>query len=493
MRLDRALFATLALHALAMVSMAALLLPGMPGGGIADEVRIQYLAAHPWRWRLGWLPWQLTALSDLVLAAALLRTPWIPRLPAVVTAVLTVAAVIPDQLGQLSWVTEGLALARRDPIAYLVYERRIFVQIAAWATVLYTVAAVGWTWCFAAARTWSRALTVLSLGLWPLFALVSVGPLIGLAPKLVAAGNALGFVALQLWFTLVIEAVLRRTRPRTTYGQWARWRHPRLRWLDPLGESRFLRALGGLLPAVALRSDIRDVIYVNYLVDAERLLPLVPPGLELERLGPGGQLAVFTFLSYRHGNFGPALLGGLRRLLPSPVQTNWRIHVRHPGLGLRGVHFLGTAITATPQALLARWLVTGVPMHVLAGAELSVRDDLHQLRLDPGHGSAPDARLRLRLAPPPTDGPWRAGFPTWPELLAYVVPQDRVLVTEGGRLCRLEIDLGIPLDACQPLEGEVVSDAAHAIAGDAVPFAFAVPAVPFLFREARWHCITGKD
>jgi hypothetical protein len=475
------------LHTLAMISMAALLLPGMPGGGIADPARIQYIATHPWLWRLGWLPWQLTALSDLVLAVALLRTPWIPRVPAVVTALLTVAAVIPDQLGQFSWVTKGLALAAQDPATYLAYERHIFLWIAAWATVLYTIAAVGWTWCFAAARTWNRSLTVLSVILWPLFLVVAVGPLVGIAPALVAAGNAVGFVGLLLWLALVIEAVLRRTRPETAHGQWARWRHPRLRWLDPLGESRFLRAVGSLLPSVSLRSDIRDVIYVNYLVDAERLLPLVPPGLELDRVGPGGRLAVFTFLSYRHGGFGPGLLGRLRRFLPSPVQTNWRIHVRHTGLNLRGVHFLGVGITATPQALLARWLVEGVPMHVLAGAEVGARGDGFALRLDPGRGSAPDARADLRPTPPPTDGPWRAAFPTWRELLAYVVPQDRVLVTDGPRTCRLEIDLGIPLESCQPLEGDVVSEAARTIAGDARAFCFRVPEVSFLFREARWY------
>src|SRR5437762_2536653 len=114
------------MHALAMVAMVALLLPGMPGGGtLADADRIAYVAGHPWLWRLGWLPWQVTALSDLLLAAALLREPAVPRLPAVLTALVTVAAVIPDQLGQLCWITRGIALAQTDPVAYLPYEARI--------------------------------------------------------------------------------------------------------------------------------------------------------------------------------------------------------------------------------------------------------------------------------------------------------------------------------------------------------------------------------
>jgi len=77
--LEAALVITFVAHGLAMLSMIAFLLPGLPGGTTAeDAARIAYIAAHPWLWRLGWLPWQITAGSDLLLAIALLRTPWIP-------------------------------------------------------------------------------------------------------------------------------------------------------------------------------------------------------------------------------------------------------------------------------------------------------------------------------------------------------------------------------------------------------------------------------
>jgi hypothetical protein len=48
---------------------------------------------------------------------------------------------------------------------------------------------------------------------------------------------------------------------------------------------------------------------------------------------------------------------------------------------------------------------------------------------------------------------------------------------------RLEIDLGdIPLDACQPLCGEVSSRAARAIAGDVEAFCFRVPRARLVFE-----------
>src|SRR2546422_1994470 len=110
--LEATLLFNLAIHAIAMVSMALLLLPAMPGGTAPDDARrIAYIAHHPWLWRAGWFPWQLTALADLLLAIALFATPWIPRLAALITVILTAAAIIPDQTGQFLWITRGVQLA----------------------------------------------------------------------------------------------------------------------------------------------------------------------------------------------------------------------------------------------------------------------------------------------------------------------------------------------------------------------------------------------
>ncbi len=482
MGLERALLFSFAMHGLGMLAMVLLLLPGMPGGGTADDLaRVHYIAEHPWLWRLGWLPWQLTALSDLLIGIALVRSPCVPRLPAVLTLLITIAAILPDQLGQALWITRGITLAQTDPIAYLPYEKMIFSWTAAYGAMLYIVGALGWTWCFAAGKLWSRSLTVLSIALWPMFALVGLGPLIGMNPQLVAAGNALAFVMLQAWFLLVTEEVGRRLRPETAHGRWAKWRHPRQALFDLIGNSRFLRACGELVPLVAFRGDVTDVIYVNYLLPAERLGPLVPAGLELDRVGANGSHALFTFLSYRNASFGPRLLGPLRRLLPGVVQSNWRIHVRCPRTGAAGIYFVTNAIDSTPHALAARVLAEGMPMHVLHEADVSPT----RVRLDPGSGTAPDCEATLEPTATPTEGPWREAFASWQEFLAYCVPQDRAMSTQPWQrtLTRQEIDLGVPLDACEPLAGEVRSRAATAIAGDAVPFCFRVPRVRFLFAR----------
>src|SRR5262245_60157856 len=122
------------MHGLGMVAMVLFLLPGMPGGGAVDDAaRISYIASHPWLWRLGWLPWQLTSVSDLLLSFALLRSAWVPRALATITLVVTIAAVIPDQYGQIAWITKGITLAESgDRALYLAYERHIFESTAVW-------------------------------------------------------------------------------------------------------------------------------------------------------------------------------------------------------------------------------------------------------------------------------------------------------------------------------------------------------------------------
>lgn len=505
--LEWALFATWILHGLAMLAMAALLLPVMPGGPTAlDSDRIALVASHPWRFRLGWLPWQLTAVSDLLLAVALLRTAWIPRGPAWAVLLLTVAAVIPDQGGQFLWITQGVELAQSawrggNLDAYLLFERRVFALTGVWAALLYTLAALGWTACLVGGGAWTRVLTGVSALTWGTFLVVTVGPLLPapwtLPGAALAAGNAIGFGLLMLWLALAAEQVMRRSRPQPTFGRWAPWRPPAPgrvgRALAVVANSQFLRRLCSLLPTVEFRSDITDVVYVNYLVPATQLLALVPPGLSLQRLGPESRFAMFTFLTYRHGDFGPALFGPLRRLCGSPVQSNWRIYVRDDRTGKEGVCFVTSAVTTARHSLGARLMAEGMPMHLLAhGSVTRAVDGAMRVVLEPGQGSGPDARLEFAPTADRTlHGPWAQCFADYAAMLRYTVPQDRALSTlpVDRRTVRQEIDLGIPLDSCEPLSGTLQSQAAAAIVGSeaglAAAVCFRVPQVCFRFTGER--------
>lgn len=502
--LEQILLVNLGVHIIALVATALLLLPGLPGGNSAgNAARIGYLAAHPWWWRLGWLPWQAAAVADVLTGLALWRTSWVPRLPAAAVLLFTLLAVAPDQAGQFLWVTRGLDRAAEadrsgDLSLYLDFEKQAYRAVVVWGGTLYLCMAVSWSWCFAAAGTWKRSLTVLSLFTWSLLAIGSVGMLLPTfwrpSPGLVGASNAAGLTLLLFWLALVTEQVLRRARPDEKHGRMAPWRHPGRgifgSVLEMLGNSRLLRAYCEWLPSVAFLSDITDVIYVNYLVEADRLEPFVPAGLELQRLGRGSRYALFTHLTYRHGHFGPRRLGPLRRLLPSPVHSNWRIYVVDPHSGLRGVYFVINAIASTPHALAARLLSEGMPMHVLRRAAVQVGDDRScRVLLDPGQGSAPDLEAELRAGDAVLPGPpWSECFESHTAFLSYCVPQDRAFSSQPwyGRITRQEISLRIPLESCEPLTGEVRSHVAAAYVGEAAPLCFRVGRVAFCFEREEY-------
>jgi hypothetical protein len=480
-----------------MVAMAALLLPGMPGAS-AVASRVAYVAAHPWLWRLGWLPWHLTALSDLVLMGALLRTRWIAPAPAVLTVLATLAAILVEQPAELAWSVSGprlAAMATRsgDLALYLPFENAAFLRVGGWAAAIYTVVACGWSWCFASAGIWRRGLTAFSALTWAVLLGASLGPLLPEAyrphPTILAAANALGFAGLLAWLVVITELTLRRSRPDERSGRMAPWVHPRQNGLGSLlngvANSRLIRSVGEWLPLPAFVSDITNVIYVNYLVKADLLEPLVPSGLELQRLGPNSDYALFTHLTYQHGHFGPQLLGRLRRFMPSPVQSNWRIYVRDPHTNLRGIYFVTTAISQILPSLMARLFSEGIPMHCLRRGDVrAIGAGVFQVTLDPGAGSAPDLALTLQAADCVAfESPWSECFASFEDLLPYCVPQDRAMSSQpwAGRVTRQEIELGIPLECCEPLVGQVVSRAAEALVGDARPVCFRVPRVTLRF------------
>jgi hypothetical protein len=492
---ELALIATLACHTIAMVAMAALLLPMMPGGPVADDgARMVAIASHATTWRIGWATWGATAASDVALGLALLRWRRVPRARAWAALLLVCAAVVPDQSAQIRWVTRGVELARAgDLSAYLAFEHDVFSLTGAWAALLYTMASVAWCACFAAAGAWSRGLTRFSVPLFTVFAAAALAPLLpataGVSQAAVAAGNAIAFVGLEVWLLFLLERVVRLARPDAPHGRYAPWRAPRsmrlAAVLDAIANSRATRRLMALLPVPEFRSEIQDVVYVNYLLPATRLEPLVPAGLELQRLGADRSWAMLTFLTYRHGHFGPAIAGSLRRLFSSPVQTNWRTYVRDPRTGREGVYFVTNAVTTRLHALGGR-LMSEAPMHLLARGEVT-RDAGGRMRVvfDPGGGSGPDADLDLSPAVAfEMPDSWSACFHDARAMLAYCVPQDRAMTTEPWRRCttREEIDLGISLDACEPLHGRVQSRAAGAVAGDAEPVCFRVARVDFRLR-----------
>ncbi|CAN5515701.1 hypothetical protein BH09MYX1_BH09MYX1_42020 [soil metagenome] len=207
-----ALLFTFLAHGTAMLGMAILLLPAMPGGGTtSDAERVAWIASHVGTFRLGWLPWHVTAASDLVLAILLTRIPKIPPTLRWAQLALTFVAVLCDQGGQVLWLTRVVAQARAGDVAgYLATEHVAFPLTGWYAALLYTLGAIAWTLCFRAAGVWSKTIARVSIPLWMVFLIATIGPLLPegfrVPDRAVAAANAIGFIMMELWFLLLFRA-----------------------------------------------------------------------------------------------------------------------------------------------------------------------------------------------------------------------------------------------------------------------------------------------
>jgi hypothetical protein len=127
-------------HALGTLSMLLLVLPGL-SPHLTVEARIRYIAEQPTLWRLGWLPWQLSALADVLLTAALLH--WAHATGArrawrwlMASTVLLVFALVPDQYAEARLISDFMR--ERDASAWL-DQLRVYTWLSG------TLAVVGYT------------------------------------------------------------------------------------------------------------------------------------------------------------------------------------------------------------------------------------------------------------------------------------------------------------------------------------------------------------
>lgn len=276
-----------------------------------------------------------------------------------------------------------------------------------------------------------------------------------------------------------------------------RYRHPRPGRLGKLADrlanstrlAGWRHAVMSRLPFATLASEVVDVIYVSWLVDAQAAQALLPPGMTLFQRGG---LTPFTVLTYRHGHFGPRLAGPLRRLMPSPLQSNWRLYLDHAPAGapqVPTVFFLKNVMDSLPHALGTRLFSDILPTHLAAGMTHAVDAQLAHCSIVPGAGSAPAFDFEARReGGKQLDDDWRALFGNWDDAVAYLACQDAAIahVPRNGRLALGEISLPVDLSTVLPLTPLQAHCALLAqLPPVSPPLAFLVPAVPFLALSER--------
>ena len=491
-------------HLAGLATMGTLLMPGIgPWDLVASEARALYIAEHPWRWRLGWVPWQASALSDIALSIALAvwaktrgRFGW-----AVVAIVFNVVAMVPEQWAEARMITEQVDVARAvasDAATVAAHQRLeaelIFIT-GTYANTGYVITTAAWMLVARRPGPVDRRDAV-GAALLVLFLLAGWFGTLAQAPgtaadqwfALASAANAVAFPALVLWSVVWSGGLgdIERRHRAIEEGFALRWPSGRpgaaLSLLaGPHGVRDLIRAAVGWIPQPRLVSDVTDVVYLSYMVPVDRVRGWVDPAVQLDERDGKTPLSI---LVYRHGHFGPAFLGPLRRLLPSPVQSNWRVYA-----GGRTVVFWTNAVDSGLYCAGARLLSDGLPAHVWRSASLVRSGTTTTANLDPGDGSAPPLELEVTDAEASRLPGDFAAFGSYRDAVSYLVDQDAAerIHRATGLRSRSRIRIPIDPDVVRPVDVTVMTSATlEPIVVGCEPLAFVVPHVSFSTRgESR--------
>ena len=242
------------------------------------------------------------------------------------------------------------------------------------------------------------------------------------------------------------------------------------------------RHLFNLIPFVKLESDVESVVYLNWLVDTDKVTHLASNGVEL--LDLNGK-TLLTILTYQHGNFRPSLFNFLKFLFPSPKQSNWRLYIKsvNDAEASGAVLFIKNIMDSLVFTLGTRLSSDVMLTHYTNHFQHRIADDRIETKIAPSAGSSPALFSDVSLAKDfnfPNE--LIAQFKSDEEVLKFICLQHSAY-SEGADfdgLCKADIDLPIDIATVQPAKVNNLSmDWLNDIVEGNSPFTFVVPAVKF--------------
>lgn len=251
------------------------------------------------------------------------------------------------------------------------------------------------------------------------------------------------------------------------------------------------RALFSHLPFMQLASDVTNVVYCTWVLDARDVGHLVPPGVVIRQCNGS---TLFTILTYAHSHFGPRIAGPLRRMFPSPLQSNWRLYVEAlPGNvpADKTVLFVKNIFDNPLYALGTRLFSDALPSHLAKRFEHAALKGRFNTMICAGIGSAPEfgcvAETSAERSLPEAFRPF---FDSWRSAVNFLCLQHGAVaqVEDCARLAYAAIDLPIDTDAVEPLASldlPASGEFLRQIGATGKPFCFLVPSVPFRVLSER--------
>ncbi len=244
------------------------------------------------------------------------------------------------------------------------------------------------------------------------------------------------------------------------------------------------RGLFRLVPFPQLESDVTDIVYLNWLIDIEKVAHLCPDRATLVDINGKTILSVLT---YRHGHFRPLFLRPLKKFFPSPYQSNWRLYLQQfDGKSTQNsVLFLKNMMNSLLFALGTRLMSDAMLTH-WPKVFRHARDGHLYETVIAGNSHIPDLFSRCSVV---------SDWSLPPELIEHFGSQEKLLqylclqdfsyteVSDIEGICKAQIDLPINTEEIIPLmveslESQWLDNVLGADAVDSV-FAFAVPSVHF--------------
>ncbi|MCH7315020.1 DUF2071 domain-containing protein [Acinetobacter sp. ANC 3882] len=258
------------------------------------------------------------------------------------------------------------------------------------------------------------------------------------------------------------------------------------RFLAAVLSCRFLlqlrRLMMRILPFMPLQSRVSNIVYLSWLVDVEQVRQHYPQSIPLwEKDGK----TIFTVLTYQHHHFGFKFFGWLRKLMPSPRQSNWRFYLDE----------------SQPKTVIFEQVIVDQALYVIGGRLASdvmpaqyasvfhhqfdeqMQSIRTELKVDEDYGLISDVQITEEKQLPTA---WQMLFPSWDEAVRFLVDQDHAWaewVDQPTRMSQGDIKMPFQfqqiqavkirtLQAPQLLQQFGLDDTAEA-------FAFVVPTLDF--------------
>ena len=243
------------------------------------------------------------------------------------------------------------------------------------------------------------------------------------------------------------------------------------------------RALMRVLPFFKLQSRVKNIVYLSWLVDIDKVRSYYPKHVQLwEKQGK----TIFTILTYQHEHFGFAFLGRFRKLMPSPKQSNWRFYIE-PQQKNKTVIFEQVVVDQKLYVLSGRLASDAMPAQF---AQLFIHQknnsQIHtQLHVDECYQLSSTVEINTDQQLPKA---WQDLFSSWDEAIRYLVDQDHAWVEWVDQPEKMsQGDIEMPFDFSQVLPAQVLNIACPLLKQWGVPeqdvFAFVVPTLDFYVRN----------